>query len=45
MKNYEEPIVKILVFPLDDVVRMSGVNGFDNDGGWDDGWNRPQVEE
>lgn len=40
MKNYEEPIVKILVLSLDDVVRVSGVNGSDNDGGWDDNWDR-----
>lgn len=42
MKNYEEPILKILVFSLDDVIRVSGVNenGSDNDGGWDNGWDR-----
>ena len=40
MKIYEEPIVKFLVFSLDDVVRTSGVNGSDNDGGWNDDWDR-----
>lgn len=40
MKHYEEPIVKILVFGVEDVIRTSGPNGSDNDGGWDDDWNR-----
>ena len=40
MKYYEEPDVKIIVLSLDDVVRVSGVNGTDNDGRWDDGWDR-----
>ncbi len=43
MKNYEEPIVEILVLSVDDVVRVSGINsnGVDNDGAWDSGWDRP----
>ena len=41
MKHYEEPIVRILVLSLDDVVRVSGVNGDDNEGAWDGGWDRP----
>ena len=40
MKYYEEPIVKILVFGEEDVIRTSGPNGNDNDGGWKDGWDR-----
>lgn len=40
MKNYEEPIVKILVFSTEDAIRTSGVNGEDNDGGWDSNWDR-----
>jgi hypothetical protein len=40
MRNYEEPIVQILVLSIDDVIRVSGVNGSDNDGAWDSGWDR-----
>ena len=40
MKQYEEPIVRILDFGKEDVIRTSGVNGSDNDGGWKDGWDR-----
>lgn len=40
MKNYEEPIVEILVLSSKDIVRVSGVNGSDNDGSWDNNWDR-----
>ena len=40
MKNYEEVVVTVILFPTEDVIRTSGVNGSDNDGGWDEGWDR-----
>lgn len=41
-KLYEEMRLSIIDFPLYDVIRTSGVNsnGEDNDGKWDDAWDR-----
>lgn len=43
MKDYEELKLNIVSFPQEDVVRTSGTlneNGSDNDGKWDNGWDR-----
>lgn len=42
MKKYDEVVVTVILFPVDDAIRTSGVNenGEDNDGGWDSAWDR-----
>ena len=42
MKNYDEVVVTVILFPVDDAIRTSRVNenGEDNDGAWDGNWDR-----
>ena len=41
-KHYEEMQLAIVVHSLEDVIHTSGVNenGVDNDGRWEDAWDR-----
>lgn len=43
MNNYEEMMIRIIVFADEDIVRTS-VNGNDNQGAWDNEWDREDPD-